>query len=587
MRTGLHPEGRWVSCGWGVTTYGMAYISGKDIRTLETEGRDLEATLRRGAPITPGATPMGALAGEVQPGGTRSDPTLLQAAMVGRRVASVGRRGTFDRSDEDLLTLRAEIDGPSLALMVVGLLMIAGHAIVVSLGLSHKIDSGLSGYAVPGLIIGLAMFVGGLNLRLLWSHGWALLGAFAGLVPLSPAWPLTIIVGMWAWYVLDRKHVRRAFIDRARQRVEAERLRTEPRFSRKAILGFCCAPLMILLPLAFLPTGGPNRFASWQYPLMFTLGPLGAVAPFATTILGWLAVHDIRHSRGRITGLGLALFAALVYPLLVLNGVLVTIVMYLGHESGASSSRYQGPALAVTLLVGCVLSGLLVLWVLRKLRIDDMLTESGSDAGVSRSPTRLSDSDPDLSRGGRDWVTLTMEQIDNDDLPDVCIYCGTPTLDRINRDFSWQAGWATTMSIIGFICGVIPGLIIMALTEKSQRIACPVCPAHRNHRSRLVWFASLGWLLPLAVAGLGALIGWALDAQDIGAFPAIGGFVGFLIGLAIYVGVIIYLSSGQVSIKSMTSEDVMLEHVSPVFAREVRRQQRAKNAPSPAATADA
>ncbi len=200
IRTGLQPEGRWVSCGWAVTTYG-AYISGKDIRTLETEGRELEAALRQD------------IAGPPAQGSPESPRQVLSA-----------RQRTSAEEDASDLELHAEIDGPSLAMMILGLLMVVGHAIAV-VYVVRAADvprhSGLGTYLSGGVIIGTLMFAGGLNLRNLWSHGWGLVGAFAGCVPLSPAWPLTIIIGLWAWYVLDRAHVRQAFIERARRRQQA------------------------------------------------------------------------------------------------------------------------------------------------------------------------------------------------------------------------------------------------------------------------------------------------------------------------------------------------------------------------------
>ncbi len=57
--------------------------------------------------------------------------------------------------------------------------------------------------------------------------------------------------------------------------------------------------------------------------LSLTLLPLGAAAPFGTTILGWVAISQIRHSCGRLFGLGLAVFDALAYPLLVSDALIL------------------------------------------------------------------------------------------------------------------------------------------------------------------------------------------------------------------------------------------------------------------------
>jgi hypothetical protein len=52
------------------------------------------------------------------------------------------------------------------------------------------------------------------------------------------------------------------------------------------------------------------------------------VAPFGATILGWVAVAQIRRSPGRLYGLGLAVFDGLVFPLLLLDGVVMMLCYF-------------------------------------------------------------------------------------------------------------------------------------------------------------------------------------------------------------------------------------------------------------------
>ena len=49
---------------------------------------------------------------------------------------------------------------------------------------------------------------------------------------------------------------------------------------------------------------------------MFTFAP-----PFLATILGIVAINDIRHSQGRLRGLGLAFVDALLFPALICIGI--------------------------------------------------------------------------------------------------------------------------------------------------------------------------------------------------------------------------------------------------------------------------
>ncbi len=54
---------------------------------------------------------------------------------------------------------------------------------------------------------------------------------------------------------------------------------------------------------------------------MFTLVPLGAAAPFGTTVVGWGAGSKIRGSAGRLHGMWLAVFDGLVSRRVVELGV--------------------------------------------------------------------------------------------------------------------------------------------------------------------------------------------------------------------------------------------------------------------------
>jgi len=111
---------------------------------------------------------------------------------------------------------------------------------------------------------------------------------------------------------------------------------SQPRLSRTALAGAMWAPWFFLAVSAYFwpvivqvkPDSAPHGPAGWQ--VMITLLPLGLTSPFGTTILGYVALSHIRHSAGRLYGLGLALFDALLFPLLLVDGlvfVLVTVIV--------------------------------------------------------------------------------------------------------------------------------------------------------------------------------------------------------------------------------------------------------------------
>ena len=110
--------------------------------------------------------------------------------------------------------------------------------------------------------------------------------------------------------VLRRADVKRAYIHAATvRRLEMER-NTHPRFSRKAIVGACLIPFAFLAVAGMLMTstvkvaentgtGNPGNVAP-VWIVLFILLP-GLATPFVTTILGFISVSQIRHSRGMLT----------------------------------------------------------------------------------------------------------------------------------------------------------------------------------------------------------------------------------------------------------------------------------------------
>ena len=81
-----------------------------------------------------------------------------------------------------------------------------------------------------------------------------------------------------------------------------------PRFSRTAIGGACWSVFGILAALFWLiarTEGGPGQTPTRLGLFLFvTLVPLGATSLFGTTILGWIAVSQIRRSAGRLVRFG-------------------------------------------------------------------------------------------------------------------------------------------------------------------------------------------------------------------------------------------------------------------------------------------
>ena len=89
-----------------------------------------------------------------------------------------------------------------------------------------------------------------------------------------------------------------------------------------ALIGALWAPLfpiMLVVSSIQIQVAQGQQPPIWAQWLQFLLIPLGWSALFATTVLGLIALSQIQKSRGTLKGLSLALFDAMLYPLLLLD----------------------------------------------------------------------------------------------------------------------------------------------------------------------------------------------------------------------------------------------------------------------------
>lgn len=152
---------------------------------------------------------------------------------------------------------------------------------------------------------------------------------------------------------------------------------TPRRLSRAALVGACLTPLALLAVLvATLHFGMGARVTSpGTMVRAYGIGPavviilpvllLGLSAPFLTTILGFVSIAHIRHSAGRLYGMGLALFDALLFPLLLLNAAIASIAV--SNPVRELAGDYYGRYMPVAAILLCLLVDILIIrWVWRK-----------------------------------------------------------------------------------------------------------------------------------------------------------------------------------------------------------------------------
>lgn len=358
----------WVSCVWNVRTMG-AVVGRREIAFLEAEGQELQSFLSdHHGPATP--------AGSAGPGG---DPPAAAYELMDHHVeppvvsplspipVSRGRSASTIEAEFSPEEVQMTVAGPSVALLTFGVLGALGCVIAFFVQwIDAPSDFDDVWYLlVAGAVLGSLMALGGWSMRNLQSRGIAVTGAIMALLP-SPAMLFTLPFGIWALRVLHQHDVRQGFLWKAR-RHQVAKAQAVPRFSRKAIVGACLSPLffieaaVVTLPVTVVQSGPveadtnmkPDRAATAVWATVFLALP-GLLAPLATTILGFIAISQIRRSDGRLVGLGLAFFDTILFPFLFFDILIFGACWFALQDSHAPRDMVAMFLLITTAILGIV-----------------------------------------------------------------------------------------------------------------------------------------------------------------------------------------------------------------------------------------
>jgi predicted Ser/Thr protein kinase len=157
---------------------------------------------------------------------------------------------------------------------------------------------------------------------------------------------------------------------------------TPERLSRKAIVGACWAPMFLVATVLWfmppiiseatveteVPVSSGHVVLWWHWVMIAVILVPGLAAPFGTTILGWLAVRDIRRAGGRLGGLPLALFDGLLFPLVALDLLLcfVLLVTPAGSDVGLMGWTFQSKSTTQRLMLAFAFCALADYWIVRR-----------------------------------------------------------------------------------------------------------------------------------------------------------------------------------------------------------------------------
>ncbi len=156
---------------------------------------------------------------------------------------------------------------------------------------------------------------------------------------------------------------------------------------------------------------------------------------------------------------------------------------------------------------------------------------------------------------GRDWVTLTRQQVETELLPDVCMVCGVPAFERVNHTFT-DYGYSKSFTGHGFMGAV------------RMRIPCSVCPRHYHHWRRLIKTAISGFVIAaLFCMGIFMIL---LESYWNDPDVVIGGTLTVsILAAVLWITAIVYIASTRVSAESITDQHIKLQRVSPEFVAAV------------------
>ena len=146
-----------------------------------------------------------------------------------------------------------------------------------------------------------------------------------------------------------------------------------PRFSRTAIVGVCFGILGISALVLYAVIGDSNLLDEGP---SNALAALGALCLLTSTILGCVAVSQIRRSEGELHGMWLAVFDGLLFPLLLLDGAIAAFILNLGLALSLLWRNNDAPLNSLSIVLACILLAAVDYLIIR--RVWPAVNQSGT-----------------------------------------------------------------------------------------------------------------------------------------------------------------------------------------------------------------
>jgi len=155
-------------------------------------------------------------------------------------------------------------------------------------------------------------------------------------------------------------------------------------------------------------------------------------------------------------------------------------------------------------------------------------------------------------------VRLSRVEAESDYLPRICMRCGAPATQAVERNFSYVPTWAYLL----ILCGLFPYLIVAMFVQEHIRLAAPLCAQHQNHWSVRRFWTWAAFLVMLGLAFLGMN-----GPNEVRELLCLGVFLGF-VGWA---AVAVVANETSIHPTEITIDDMRLVQVSPAFIAALHR----------------
>jgi hypothetical protein len=155
-------------------------------------------------------------------------------------------------------------------------------------------------------------------------------------------------------------------------------------------------------------------------------------------------------------------------------------------------------------------------------------------------------------------VRLGRSETENNQLPAVCMRCGSPATVRVDKNFAWHPPWVWLLLPFG----LIPALVLDYLLTKRVRASAPLCRRHKNHWE---WYsAGIFFSFVIILIGAGVVYVFLPKLSD---QVMIAGLAGALL---LWLVTSLFLYRGSIRAKEITDNNLTLTNVAEGFVAAVQ-----------------